>query len=169
MKKLIILFIAVAGFSVGSFGQAVSPAAKASASIITPISISKSIDMSFGNIAAGTGGTVVLLPAGTRTATGNVKLTNIAGTVTAAKFVVTGNGASTYTISLPTSIELTRKTGTEKMTVNAFSSTPTVTLGGTLTAGTQDLLVGATLIVTSGQVVGDYENTTDLTVTVNYN
>jgi len=38
-----------------------------------------------------------------------------------------------------------------------------------LTAGAQTLLVGGTLNVAAAQAAGVYTNTTDMTVTVNYN
>ena len=53
------------------------------------------------------------------------------------------------------------------MTVNAFVSNPSGT--GALTAGSQTLQVGGTLIVGAAQAAGTYTNTTDMTVTVNYN
>jgi len=48
-----------------------------------------------------------------------------------------------------------------------FVSDPLTT--GTLTGGAQTVNVGATLNVEGGQAAGVYTNTTDLTVTVNYN
>jgi hypothetical protein len=97
-KILFFISILFLSFSVHSFGQ-VSATATASATIITPIAISKTVDMNFGNIAvSGTGGTVVLAPAGTRTSTGGVTLPVVAGTVAAASFTVTG--LSTYTFSI---------------------------------------------------------------------
>jgi hypothetical protein len=53
------------------------------------------------------------------------------------------------------------------MTVTAFLSTPSVS--GTLTGGTQNLNVGATLNVAAAQPAGLYTSTTGFTVTVNYN
>src|ERR1700730_18496238 len=92
--SLSVLFMSLA-FSSQSFAQA-SATANASATIVTPIAISKTADMNFGNVAvSGSAGTVVLLPAGTRTSTGGVTLPATAGTVTAAVFTVTGTG--TYT------------------------------------------------------------------------
>jgi hypothetical protein len=146
----------------------VSATATTSATIITPIAITKTVDMNFGNVAVSPtiAGTVVLAPAGTRTKTGGVTLPAVAGTVTAASFNVTGLGTSTYAITLPGTITLAGvPSGT--MTVGTFISTPSGT--GALTAGVQTLLVGATLNVAAAQAAGVYTNTTDLTVTVNYN
>jgi hypothetical protein len=166
MKKLIVIAIALLGFSAASFAQ-VSASASTSATIITPIAITKSVDMNFGNVAVSptTPGTVVLPTSGSRTKTGGVTLPVTSGTVAAAKFTVTGLAASTYSITLPGTITLT--SGSNTMTVGTFTSTPSAS--GVLTGGTQDILVGATLNVAAAQAAGSYTNASDLTVTVNYN
>ena len=51
------------------------------------------------------------------------------GTPTAAQFAVTGEGTSTFTVSLPASVTLV--SGTDNLTVDNFVSTPSAT--GTLT------------------------------------
>jgi len=166
MKNLFLIAIIVLGFSGVSFGQD-TETATASATIITPISLAKTVDMNFGYLATnGAVGTVVLATAGTRTKTGGVTLPVVAGTVTAASFTVTGSGTSTYAITLP-STDLTITSGENTMIVNAFTSTPSGT--GTLTGGTQIILVGATLNVGASQVAGTYLSATPFDVTVNYN
>ena len=71
MKKLSVLFSLVAILTIASFTAKaqVSATATSSANIIGPISITKNIDLSFGNVAVSPtlGGTVVLAPAGTCT------------------------------------------------------------------------------------------------------
>jgi len=146
-----------------------SATATATATIVTPISITKTVDMNFGNVAvqSTTGGTVVLAPEGTRTTTGAVTLPVVNGTVTAASFLVEGQGNYTYAITLPsTDVELSDGAG-HTMIVNGFSSTPSGT--GQLTAGSQTLNVGATLHVEAAQAAGTYVSGTPFTVTVNYN
>jgi hypothetical protein len=98
--------------------------------------------------------------------TGGVTLPVVTGTVTAASFTVTGEGNSTYSITLPSSaITLTSPSGT--MSVQNFVSTPSNT--GTLSSGTQEIKVGATLNVSAAQAAGTYTNASGLFVTVNYN
>jgi hypothetical protein len=125
--------------------------------------------MNFGNVAvqSTTLGTVVLPPSATptRTVTGGVTLPATAGTVTAAAFTVTGEDAYTYSISLPGSVTIT--SGSNSMTVNAFTSSPSPT--GLLTGGEQTLYVGATLNVAAAQASGTYVSSTPFNVTVNYN
>jgi len=130
----------------------------------------KNVDMNFGNIAVSvtSGGTVTLVPSGTRTTggAGGVTLPATAGTVAAASFTVSGNASYTYAISLPSAVTI--NSGTHSMTVSGFSSTPAST--GTLgTGGTQNVTVGAVLNVGAGQSPGTYTNSSGVPVTVNYN
>lgn len=167
MKNIFSVFILLIGFAVSSFGQS-SATATATATIVTPISITKNVDMNFGNISATNAGTVVLVPSGTRTNTGGVTLPATAGTVSAAEFNVTGSAGFTFGISLPqTDLVLTNATGNQTMTVNTFTSAPSST--GTLTGGATSLKVGATLNVKAGQAAGVYTNAAGFNVIVNYN
>lgn len=172
MKKIILAFGATMVFSVclnKAFAQETATAT-ATATIVTPIAISKTADMNFGNVAVQStnGGTVSIPPAAspTRTTTGSVTLPATVGTtVTAATFTVTGEDDFTYSISLPSSVTIT--SGSNSMTVDDFSSNPSGT--GTLTGGTQTLYVGARLNVTAAQAAGTYVSATPFNVTVNYN
>jgi hypothetical protein len=172
MKNIVKFFATAAIIIAGtnaSFAQA-SATASASANIITPISIVKTVDMNFGNVAvsASTGGTVVLAPAGTRTNTGGVTLPVAAGTVAAASFTVSGAATYTYAITLPSTTVTITDGSSHSMNVTAFTSTPSAT--GTLSGtGTQTLTVGATLTVAAAQAANAYTNATALPVTVNYN
>jgi hypothetical protein len=147
-----------------------SATASASANIVTPITITKNVDMDFGNVAvqASTGGTVVLDPASARTATSGVTLPAVTGTVTAADFTVNGQANYTYAITLPTSVTIYDAGNAHNMVVNTFTSTPATT--GTLSSsGSETLTVGATLNVSAGQASGAYTSSSPFTVTVNYN
>ena len=168
MKKLTILvaLLLVVGFSTNVFAQ-VTATASTTATIVTPIGITKTVDMNFGNVATnGAVGTVVLTPAGTRTSTGGVTLPAASGSPTAASFAVTGSGTYTYTITLPAS-PITLAGTTAGVTVGTFVSNPASP--GALTAGAQTVLVGATLNLPVSVVAGSYTNAASLTVTVNYN
>ena len=172
MTKILALAMVMFAFAANTFAQ-VTASATATATILTPIAITKDVDMNFGNLAVdATGGTVILLPAGTRSATSGVTFlpTNV-GTVTAASFTVTGLADATYSIIIPTTDYIITETvgNSATMIVNAFTSTPTVVAGGVLTLGTQTLTVGATLNVGPSQLAGVYTNATGFDVTVNYN
>lgn len=125
--------------------------------------------MNFGTIAISTStGTVILSTFGSRTATGGVFLPSFTGTVTAAQFTVSGEPNYTYAITLPAAFTLYESgVGPESMIVNSFTSIPSAT--GSLTAGTETVLIGATLNAGASQVAGSYTNATGFDVIVNYN
>jgi Domain of unknown function (DUF4402) len=172
MKNFLTVIVTAAVVMTSNFSYAQATAtASTSAKIITPISIAKTADMNFGNIAvsASLSGTAVLAPAGTRTTGGGggVTLPSTTGTVSAATFTVSGAASYTYAITLPASCTIS-DASSHTMTINAFTSTPSST--GTLsTGGTQTLTVGATLNVSAAQAAGSYTNATGVPVTVNYN
>ncbi len=164
LKKLISFAVIFAGITTAALAQAT---ATATATIVSPILISKSLDMNFGNVAVGTtAGTVVMTPAGARSATGGVTLPATVGTVSAATFNVTGTAGYTYTIAI-TGSPLTVTSGANTMTVTAFTNSPTSP--ATLVAGNNALTVGATLNVGASQAAGIYVSASTFTVTVNYN
>jgi hypothetical protein len=167
ISKFFALAIVMIAFSTATFAQ-VSATATAAATIVTPIAIANATDMNFGNVAvSGVAGTVVLTPAGTRSASGGVTLPASIGTVTAATFDVTGTANATYSITLPAAL-ITITSGANSMDVDTWTSTPTPT--GTLDAtGAETIGVGATLNVGGGQPSGSYLSATPFTVTVNYN
>ena len=169
VKAIATAAIIIAG-SNASFAQATATAA-ASATIITPITITKTVDMNFGNVAvsATIAGTAVLAPAGTRTTggAGGVTLPATVGTVTAATFTVAGQASYTYAITLPSTATIT-DASSHTMTVNGFTSSPSAT-GLLSSGGVQTLTVGATLNVAAGQMAGTYTNASGVPVTVNYN
>lgn len=150
--------------SINAFAQ---PNATATAVILTPLSVAATSNLSFGNIIAGTGGTVTIAPNSDRSSTGVTLPAANPGTISAAQFTVTGTGTSTFTIAVPATHTITRVAGTETMTVGTFVSDPTPT--GALVGGTATVRVGATLTVGNAQAAGTYTNATGFTITVNYN
>lgn len=166
--KFSLIAIAIIAFSSSLYAQETATAT-ATATIVTPISITKTVDINFGTVAvqSTTGGTVVLSVGGVRSKTGGVTLPAVTGTVTAASFDIAGEPNYTYAITLPSSA-LTISSSSNSMTVTTFVSNPAVT--GQLTAGgTQTLKVGATLNVAAAQPSGVYVNPAGFNVTVNYN
>ena len=168
LSKILASLTVILGISIPTFAQ-VTATATSSATIVTPITITKDVDMNFGNVAvqSTTGGTVVMTPSGVRTKTGGVTLPATVGTVAAASFTVTGESGYTFAITLPAGAVTISDGGSNTMTVDNWTSDPTPT--GTLTGGTATLNVGATLNVSAGQPAGTYTNASDLSVTVNYN
>lgn len=166
--RIFTIAVALVGFVSSSFAQE-SATATASATIVTPISITRNVDLKFGNVAvqSATGGTVVLDTAGVRTPTDGVTLPAITGIVSAASFTIGGTANYAYGVTLPSSVTL--NSGGNTMTADVFTSNPSG-LGGVLSAGgSQTLKVGATLNVAAAQAAGSYLSTTPFTVTVVYN
>ena len=163
--------ILVLGAFISNANAQSTATSSASATIVTPISIAKNVDMNFGNIAVtSSGGTVVLAPAGTRTATGGVTLPVVNGTVAAAAFTVSGQSAYTYDITLPSgNIPLT--SGANSMNASSFTCSIGLTAGALSVGatGSQSFTVGATLAVSANQAAGAYTTATPFNVTVNYN
>ena len=170
MNKIKFLAIlAIAAFSNIANAQSTT-SASATATIVTPIAITKVTDMNFGNVAvSSTAGTVILSSAGTRTKSGGVTLPVVAGTVAAASFNVIGNAGYAYSIAIPSDITLTIFGGGETMAVTSINNNIGTTGIISSVNGTQNILVGGTLNVAAGQVAGVYSNASALTVTVNYN
>jgi hypothetical protein len=172
MKKFFSLAILMLAFGVSTFAQ-VTATATVAATIISPIAITKNVDMNFGNLAVGTGGgTVVLATDGSRSVTGDVTLPANTGSPTAAAFTVTGAAAFTYSIGI-TGTPVTIRSGVNSMQVNTFITNP-LTPGTLPGFGPPNLLVGATLTVGASQAAGSYSSENaggsgPFTVTVNYN
>jgi hypothetical protein len=156
--------LVAASVAVGNV-HAASAEANATATVVTPISISKTADLVFGKFSASTGGTVAMSTAALRSKSGAVVL--LAGTAgNAAAFSVTGDASATYSITLPSDNTITVSDGaTHTMAVDSFVSDPDA--AGTLTGGTQSIAVGATLTVDSGQTAGGYTGTFDVGVEYN--
>ncbi len=116
----------------------------------------------FGRFVAGTGGTVVVSPAGLRTRTGGVILLNSPSAGQATFTVSKSNNGSNKAviISLPSNGSTRLTSGSNSMAVNAFVNS---TLGTVTTAGTP-LSVGATLTVAADQPAGAYSGSFPLIV-----
>lgn len=171
MKKLLILMMFVL-MGIFTFAQPQPQAtATASATIAKSLSLTKNIDLNFGNvISSNTIGTVVLSTEGIRIPTGGAYLQSVTtGTVSAAKFTATGGGHMTFAINLPTTITVTETISGQMMEISNFVSNPHLT-GQLITGSGQpsaEIFVGATLNVGVDQMDGIY--TGEFTVTVNYN
>ena len=174
MKKLIFLLtcffiIAFAAHQMCAQSSSASATAKVTATIVAPIKIAKTTDLSFGNIIAGTSrGTVKIETDDSRTHTGDVTLpTSSPETITAAQFTVSGLPHASYSIAVPASLTIVREGGTEMMVVDNITTTPATS--GTLSEnGEQIIKIGATLHVEANQAEGLYTNENGMKVTVAY-
>jgi len=169
IAKFLTLGVAMLAFSTATFGQ-VSATALTSATIVSGLTITNTGPLDFGTIVTGTAGTVTIAPDGTRTSTGTAVSTSNVGR--AATFDVTGTAGLTYSIAIsPASLTITHATlAGNTMTVNNFQSNPAAGNNGELDVnGEQTISVGGVLTVGAAQVPGNYTNTSELTVTINYN
>jgi len=170
--KFFVFAISLAGLTTSVNAQSTA-FATTTATLVEPISITNSAPLSFGSIATGTAGTVVLAPDGNVTDLAGLSVPSNGISTSAASFNVTGAGTSGFTVSLPTSIILT--SGIDELTVDTFQASNNIVGGvGTLAGGTSIITIGATLNVPANAVAGSYTNTsndiaTGLFVTVNYN
>lgn len=168
--KLITLTAAIFGFAATSFGQTAT--ATATANIIVPIAIENTDNqaLAFGNIIANAGGgSVVVTPAATAERTSSdMSFPTVGGTISAAKFTVSGFGESVYSITLPgnNTVSLNGPSGSAPMKIATFTHNATGTLSSG-TPGTDIFYVGGTLNVNASQAAGDYEG--EFQVTVHYN
>jgi hypothetical protein len=166
MKKLLAISLVMFAFTAATFAQ-VTASSTAAAVIIAPLTISNTVGLHFGTAMRGaSAGTVVLTPAGVRSATGGVTLSPLAPVATVASFTIDGEPGRAYTITIPTTDVTISDGGTNSMIVNTFASSPA---SGTYTpAGASTILtVGATLNVLANQASGTYNGT--FNVSVNYN
>jgi Mat/Ecp fimbriae major subunit len=149
--------VLAAGVS-ASAANAATASADAKATILASLVVTKNTDLDFGTVAVNTAGSRTISNAGLSTAcTGGV----CAGTVSAADFDITGLVGSNILITVPTSVTLTRASGTETMSA---SLTNNATAGShALTAG-EGFNVGGTLSWGATQVAGDYVGSFDVTV-----
>jgi hypothetical protein len=165
MKKLVFLFaglflMAISAESVKAEDQATA-SANAAATIVTPISITKTVDLNFGAIVpSATAGTVTVGTDNSISGTGGVTLIPQLGTHSAASFTVNGVIGALFYVTLPG--DVTISSATESMTVSDFTSNATGALDA---SGAEDFNVGATLAVAANQLPGLYEGTFDVTVT----
>jgi len=178
MKKLFILFIAVVGFGISVFAQGGPISAQASATIITPIALSKTADLNFGLIVAGgTAGSVKILTTDaaqyTTVALGTAGALSVP--TTCAKFKVDGTADATFTITVPANFIITN-TALAGGTMNVSNLIVTTTVGSAITQttgtiasnGTRNIYVGADLAVGVSQNPGLYTNGTAFSLTVAY-
>jgi hypothetical protein len=164
MNKLTIL---AAGLTAALTGFAAPTAFAAdatgtgNATIAVPIGVSAVNTLEFGSVQASASlGTVAISAAGARSVTGGV--TEFGGTLQAASFNVTGEGTSTYSISVADGT-LTGSGGAD-MAVSSFTNDAGATPA--LTGGTDTFNLGGTLSVAANQGDGAYSGT--FVVTVDY-
>lgn len=163
--KIFALAILILGFAFTSFAQS-SATATVSATLLTPLSITKTADMNFGTVAvSATAGTVALDYNNVTTVTDGVTKFNGITPSTAA-FKITGENNKAFGITYPSTVTLAGSVAGSLIVDNIICDKGAV---GTLEGGTLVLKVKGILNIPANSVAGIYTNTTGLKVTVNYN
>jgi len=174
MKKLFILFIAVAGFGVSSYAQnsATATGVSAGATIFAPIAITNPVALNFGAAKADGAATKTVILATSGTRTGTATTATIGTAASAARFDVTGTANATYSITVPSDGTVTLTGPGTDMPVSSFVSAlsaggANVGTGTLSSGGAQSVYVGATLTIGIAQTSGVYSGTYDVTVAYN--
>jgi hypothetical protein len=147
------------------------------ATIVTVVTLTKTYDLDFGNLAVNTvPGYCVLEPASgsnpPRNVSGGVTLPSFQGTLHAAEFKVSGIPSEIFTITIPRS-DIIINSGANSMVVGNYTTDQTVLTAGTSWSGVFGINgttfhVGATVIVGGSQPTGHYQNIAGFPVIVNY-
>lgn len=154
--------------------QAAQASANAGGTVVTPIAVVAATDLQFGTFAALTGGTITVSTSGARSST--VVFGMAGATPTAARFNITGQASTTYSITHSGTAVLTNTTGVGAETMNLAKcsdlnagniTSGTVNAGLLDATGNQSLYVGGTLTVASNQAPGVYSGS--IVATVEYN
>ena len=173
MKKtfLILAVIVLAGFTSNVMAQSVGTAAPtaAGAKIVTALTLTQISPLHFGTMTIpSTAATVQVDPLGVRSlVSGTIILLAQTPVATNAAYSVAGSAASTYAITLPSSITISNGIPANDMTVNGFTSTKTLNVGTLDGAGHDTFGVGATLNLANAQPAGVYAGTFNVTIAYN--
>jgi hypothetical protein len=143
----------------------------ATVKIVQPIALTKDADLAFGTVVKpSTGSNTVTISnaSDTPALTGAGDGALAASTTSRAAFTVGGEGASTFSITVPASVTMTRVSGTETLAVTLTSSAASGTLSGSAgSAGTATFTVGGAFTVASTTVLGNYTGSFNTTVAYN--
>ena len=151
MKRKLIRYIGLAllvGILTARANAQASVTASMTAEVIAALTATEHSQLNFGKFSPETnGGEIHLSPQGVRTVSGSAVLSG--GGQSSGSFIITGEDQSTFSITLPTGQSLlTNSSGSKTMTVTGWESIPAPGIGvGVLAGGSQEVKVGATLIV----------------------
>lgn len=155
--RIALVGAAFGALSITTAAQAATIAtANVSAEVLSTLAVTADSALSFGQIAANSGGTVTVNSDATTAFTGSLIST---GTRAPAAFTVTGTPNTNVVLSLPRSATLTRTGGTETMLINSFTSNRAGAFQLAATTGRATFSVGGTLTVAAAQATGIYRGT----------
>lgn len=172
LMKIAAAVVALSAFAAPAFAQnSATASTTGSVKIIQPLSLAKDTDLAFGSVVKPTtGSNTVAISAsnGDRALSGGGDAALAPSTSGRATYTVTGEGGQTFSISAPSSFDMTRQGGSETLTVTLTKSAATGTLSGSLgSSGTATFGVGGSFAVASTTATGSYSGTFDVTVAYN--
>ena len=149
-----------------------SATATANATVIQPIALLKNTDLAFGSLVRPSLGsnTVIIDPtSGNRTVTGTGDAALAPNQIASrATYSVSGEGGSTFSVTVPSGFTMRRAGGTETIPVALNASALSGALSGQLGAGgSANFSIGGSLPLSNTTIAGEYTGTFD--VTVGYN
>jgi hypothetical protein len=169
LSRLIAALAIAAGLAAPAMAQSSATAsANATTRIITPITLTKTNDLTFGNIVKpSTGsGTVTIGNSADTVAVTGTGAAAASGTISRAKFTVGGEGGQTFSITVPASVTMT--SGANNLVVTLSTAAATGTLSGTLgSAGTATVNVGGSFPIANTTASGNYTGSFNVTVAYN--
>lgn len=145
-----------------------SATATGSTTIVQPIGITRTANLSFGRLVRpASGGVYAVLYNGIDLVDEDEGLIVLDhGEVSRAKFTITGEGGQAVSISVPANFTMTNGANSIEATLEADTGT-VISLSGSLgSTGTAELNLGSAFLLTSTQATGFYSGT--FTVTVAY-
>jgi len=175
MSRLLKTAIAVAVVSaIAAPAMAQSSATQsttASVKIVQPITLTKNSDLAFGTVVKPTTGSntvTVSTSSDTPALTGAGDAALAASTTSRADFTVGGEGAQTFSITVPASVTMTRSGGSETLAVTLTKSASSGSLSGSMgSAGSATFDVGGAFTVSSSTTSGAYSGSFNTTVAYN--
>ena len=173
MKRVLTLAFGVAALAVAAesaYAQSASVTTTGTATVVSPLTLTKSTDLAFGNIVRPSSGSNTITidsASGNRTLLGGGNGALASSTSTRASYSVQGEGGQSFSITIPPSLSLTRSGGTETLPVTLSASTSGALSGAVGDAGVASFGVGGSLQLDSTAVSGNYSGT--FNVTIGYN
>jgi hypothetical protein len=159
--------VSAAVSSQGMAQTAASTSATGSISIVTPLTLTKTSDLSFGQILRPTAtGTVTISTAGARTLGGGATAGSATATGGRAAFVISGEGGLAMNLSIGT-LAMVGGGATIPVTLSPAAGSSSISLSSTTGAQVMTLGIGGVISLASGQAAANYTGT--FTVSVNYN
>lgn len=175
LRTLLVIAVAIFGFSAVSFGQTTSTvaAAPATATVLTPIVLTNPQPLIFGTfVSDATSPYTVILGMNDDRSASTAQIYEIGALAKTAIFHVVGTPDATFAFTLPTG--LTTLTGPSAHTLTILAADWITNLGdnsvltSTLSSGgIYDLYIGTTLQVPANRAAGNYSGT--YAISVNYN